>query len=70
MFASLARALFGTANDRSLKAFQRRVPEINALEPQVQALDDAALSAKTAEFRARIAAGATLDSLLPEAFAV
>lgn len=46
MFASLARALFGTANDRSLKAFQRRVPEINALEPGVAALDDAALAHK------------------------
>ncbi|MBB2156702.1 preprotein translocase subunit SecA [Gluconacetobacter diazotrophicus] len=70
MFASLARALFGTANDRSLKAFQRRVPEINALEPQVRALDDAALAAKTLEFRQRVAAGTTLDALLPEAFAV
>ncbi|GBQ27284.1 preprotein translocase subunit SecA [Gluconacetobacter azotocaptans] len=70
MFASLARALFGTANDRSLKAFQRRVPEINALEAQVRALDDGALAAKTGEFRDRIAGGASLDSLMPEAFAV
>ncbi|NHN91984.1 preprotein translocase subunit SecA [Acetobacter sicerae] len=70
MFASLARALFGTANDRSLKAFQRRVPEINALEPDVAALDDAALAHKTVEFRERLAQGETLDGLLPEAFAV
>lgn len=70
MLASFVRALFGTANDRTLKMFQRRVPEINALEPQMQALDDAALSAKTVEFRDRLAKGATLDSLLPEAFAV
>ena len=70
MFASLARSLFGSANDRSLRAHQRRVPEINALEPQVQALDDAALAARTPEFRARLAGGASLDSLLPEAFAV
>ncbi|WP_291362572.1 preprotein translocase subunit SecA [Acetobacter sp. UBA5411] len=70
MFASLARALFGTANDRSLKAFQRRVPEINALEPSVAALDDAALAHKTVEFRERLAQGETLDGLLPEAFAV
>ncbi|BCI67851.1 preprotein translocase subunit SecA [Acetobacter aceti] len=70
MFASLARALFGTANDRSLKAFQRRVPEINALEPGVAALDDAALAHKTVEFRERLAQGETLDGLLPEAFAV
>ncbi len=75
MFASLARAVFGSANDRSLKGYQRRVPQINALEPAMQALDDAALAGKTAEFRARLAGqggagGETLDALLPEAFAV
>ncbi|MFT8518834.1 preprotein translocase subunit SecA [Acetobacter syzygii] len=70
MLSRFVRALFGTANDRTLKAFQRRVSEINALEPQIQALDDAALAAKTLEFRDRLAKGATLDDLLPEAFAV
>ncbi|MFT9207796.1 preprotein translocase subunit SecA [Acetobacter orientalis] len=70
MLASFVRALFGTANDRTLKMFQRRVPEINALEPQMQALDDAALAGKTLEFRERLAQGATLDQLMPEAFAV
>jgi preprotein translocase subunit SecA len=70
MFASLARAVFGTTNDRSLKAYRKRVPKINALEPAVQALEDAALRAKTDEFRARLRDGATLDELLPEAFAV
>ncbi|CEF53829.1 preprotein translocase subunit SecA [Acetobacter ghanensis] len=70
MLSRFVRALFGTANDRTLKAFQRRVSEINALEPQMQALDDAALAAKTVEFRDRLAKGATLDDLLPEAFAV
>ncbi len=70
MFAVLARAVFGTANDRSLKAYQRRVPQINALEPAIEALSDDALRAKTGEFRERLAAGATLDELLPEAFAV
>ena len=70
MFASLARSLFGNANDRSLKGYQRRVPEINALEPAMQALTDEALQAKTAEFRQRLADGATMDQLLPEAFAV
>jgi preprotein translocase subunit SecA len=69
MFASLARALFGTANDRSLKAYQKRVPQINALEPAMQAMSDDALRGQTAVFRARLAAGETLDSLLPEAFA-
>jgi len=70
MFASLARTIFGSANDRSLKAYQRRVPEINALEPAMHALGDEALRAKTAEFRERLAAGEALDALLPEAFAV
>ena len=70
MFAAIARAVFGTANDRSLKGYQRRVPQINALEPAMEALSDEALHAKTAEFRERLAGGATLDDLLPEAFAV
>jgi len=70
MFASIARAIFGTSNDRSLKAYQRRVPQINALEPALETLSDEALRAKTAEFRERLAGGATLDDLLPEAFAV
>jgi len=70
MFASLARAVFGTSNERALKGYQRRVPSINALEPAIQALDDDALRAKTDEFRQRLAGGATLDELLPEAFAV
>ncbi|MGE0226460.1 MAG: preprotein translocase subunit SecA [Acetobacteraceae bacterium] len=70
MFAKIARAVFGSANDRSLKAYQRRVPAINALEPSMQALSDEALRAKTDEFRERLAQGATLDDLLPEAFAV
>ena len=70
MFSSLARAVFGTANDRSLKGYQRRVPQVNAFEPAMQALSDEGLRDKTAEFRARLAEGATLDHLLPEAFAV
>jgi len=70
MFAAIARAVFGTANDRSLKGYQRRVPQINALEPAMEALSDEALSGKTADFRERLAGGATLDDLLPEAFAV
>ena len=70
MLASIARAIFGSANDRSLKGYQRRVPAINALEDGMSALSDEALAAKTAEFRARLADGATLDDLLPEAFAV
>jgi preprotein translocase subunit SecA len=70
MFATIARAVFGTANDRSLKGYQRRVPQINDLESAVEALSDEALRAKTALFRERLADGATLDELLAEAFAV
>src|SRR6202041_2228280 len=70
MFAAIARAVFGTSNDRSLKAYQRRVPQINSLEPAMEALSDEALRTKTAEFRNRLAEGATLDDILPEAFAV
>ncbi|MDB5403968.1 MAG: secA [Rhodopila sp.] len=69
MLAAIARAIFGSSNDRSLKGYQRRVPAINALEDGMKALSDEALAAKTAEFRARLADGATLDDLLPEAFA-
>ncbi len=70
MFSSLARAVFGSSNDRALKGFKRRVAAINALEPQLAALDDAALTAKTAEFKTRLAQGESLDDLLDEAFAV
>jgi preprotein translocase subunit SecA len=70
MLAALARAVFGTANERALKAYQRGVPQINALEPAIAALSDAELAGKTPAFRERLAAGATLDEILPEAFAV
>jgi preprotein translocase subunit SecA len=70
MFANFARNLFGTTNDRQLRGLQRLVPQVNAFEPAMQALDDAALAAKTVAFRARLADGASLDSLMPEAFAV
>ncbi|MDO8415741.1 MAG: preprotein translocase subunit SecA [Agitococcus sp.] len=70
MFARLMSGIFGTKNERELKRMQKVVVAINALEPSVQALDDAALAAKTEEFRTRFAKGETLDQLLPEAFAV
>jgi preprotein translocase subunit SecA len=70
MLTRLARAILGTSNDRMLKAYRKRVPAIAALEPAMQALSDEALRAKTAEFRDRLAKGASLDDLLPEAFAV
>ena len=62
--------LGGTAVERIMRQMQPTVAAINALEPQMMALSDAALSAKTAEFKNRLAEGETLDDLLPEAFAV
>ncbi|HZH46525.1 MAG TPA: preprotein translocase subunit SecA [Roseococcus sp.] len=70
MFARLARALFGSQNDRALKRHQTRVAAIAAFEPALAALSDEALRGKTAEFRERLAKGETLDDLLEEAFAV
>ena len=70
MLNSLLTSIFGSRNERLLKQYGAIVKKINALEPQMQALDDAALQARTAEFRARIDKGETLDKLLPEAFAV
>lgn len=65
----LTRKMFGTANDRKLKSFAGRVEAINALEPEVRALDDDALRARTQAFRAEIAAGKSVDDLLVPAFA-
>ncbi|MFN6956836.1 MAG: preprotein translocase subunit SecA, partial [Acetobacteraceae bacterium] len=69
MFARLARALFGTSNDRLLKRYRSVVPQINALEPQMAALSDEALRGQTDKLKARLAAGESLDDILPEAFA-
>jgi preprotein translocase subunit SecA len=62
--------LFGSRNERLLKQYSHNVSAINALEPEIAALSDAALAGKTEELRKRYADGATLDELLPEAFAV
>ncbi len=62
--------IFGSRNDRLLKTYRKTVDRINALEPQLEALSDEALRAKTQEFRDRVAAGEALDAILPEAFAV
>ncbi|MCU0755409.1 MAG: preprotein translocase subunit SecA [Xanthomonadales bacterium] len=69
MLQAFLTKLFGSRNDRQVKQMMRSVAAINALEPQIQALDDEALKAKTVEFRERLAQGQTLDQLLPEAFA-
>ncbi len=66
---SITRAVFGTPNDRKIKATRPLVERINALEPEFEALDDAGLKARTEEFRKRIEGGESLDDLLPEAFA-
>lgn len=70
MLTNIAKKIFGSRNDRLLKQYRKTVAKINAMEKDMQALDDAALQAKTAEFKQKIADGSTLDSLLPEAFAV
>ena len=67
---SLLRKLFGSRNDRLLKQYRKQVAQINALESEYEALDDQSLQAKTDEFRQRLADGKSLNSLLPEAFAV
>ncbi len=70
MFAPLLRKLFGSKNEREVKRMQKAVLAINALEERMIALSDEQLTAKTAEFKERLAKGETLDQLLPEAFAV
>ncbi|MBK5964728.1 preprotein translocase subunit SecA [Thiocystis minor] len=70
MVTRLFKKIFGSRNDRLVKTLMKSVARINALEPEIAQLSDQALAAKTAEFRQRLAAGADLDSLLPEAFAV
>ncbi|HLS05316.1 MAG TPA: preprotein translocase subunit SecA [Wenzhouxiangella sp.] len=69
MLKSLITKIVGSRNERLLKSYSKDVEATNALEPEYQKLDDAALKAKTAEFRQRHAGGESLDALLPEAFA-
>ncbi|KZL16549.1 Protein translocase subunit SecA [Pseudovibrio axinellae] len=67
---ALARKIFGSANDRRIKTIRPKVDTINALEPEMEALTDEQLRAKTDEFREQLANGAKLDDLLVPAFAV
>ncbi len=67
---SLLKKIIGSRNDRLLKQYRKQVVQINALEPSMAGLSDEELKAKTNEFRQRLADGKSLDSLLPEAFAV
>ena len=69
MVLNLVTRAFGTANDRYLKRLNKDVEAINALEPELEALDDAALRTRTDSFRDRLAAGETIDNILVEAFA-
>ena len=69
MISTLLTKIIGSRNDRTLKALRKIVKQINAMEPQFEALSDAELQAKTAEYRQRLEQGETLEQLLPEAFA-
>ena len=70
MITTLLQKVFGSRNERLVKKYAVVVRSINALEPQMQALSDPELAAKTTEFKQRFGNGETLDQLLPEAFAV
>ena len=69
MLNSIMKAVFGSSNDRYVKSLGKIVNQINALEPQLQALSDDELAAQTDKFRTQLADGKTLDDILPEAFA-
>ncbi len=68
--SKIGQAIFGTKNQRELKKIQPLVDKINALEPEITALDDSALQQKTTDLKTAYASGQTLDDLLPEAFAI
>jgi preprotein translocase subunit SecA len=69
MFGGIAKAIFGSSNDRYVKSIMKIVDKINALEGDIAAMDDDSLKGQTQIFRDRLAAGETLDDILPEAFA-
>jgi preprotein translocase subunit SecA len=69
MIGSLARKIFGSANDRRVRAYYPKVEAINALEPELEALSNEQLRARTEDFRKQVADGASLDDLLVPAFA-
>jgi preprotein translocase subunit SecA len=69
MLGTLAKAIFGSSNDRYVKSLDKIVKQIASYEPQLQAMSDAELQAATPRFRAMLAEGKTLDDILPQAFA-
>jgi len=70
MFDAILAKIFGTKNERQVKAMRPLVATMNAFEPAIQQLSDTDLARKTAEFKEKLAQGAPLDDILPEAFAV
>ncbi|MEM9972084.1 MAG: preprotein translocase subunit SecA, partial [Pseudomonadota bacterium] len=68
-FGTIAKKVFGTSNDRQVRATRSLVDQINALESEFAARDDAGLIAKTEELKGRVASGESLEDILPEAFA-
>src|SRR6267143_1205195 len=70
MIDAVLAKIFGTQNERDVKALRPRIVAINALEPEIEQLSDIDLAAKTIEFKEKLAQGATLDDVLFEAFAV
>lgn len=70
MLIKLLTKVFGSRNDRTLRRMRKAVIVINGMEPEMEKLSDDELKAKTGEFRERLEKGATLESLIPEAFAV
>lgn len=70
MLIKLLTKVFGSRNERTLRRMRKVVNVINAMEPEMEKLSDDELKAKTAEFRARLEKGASVESLIPEAFAV
>jgi preprotein translocase subunit SecA len=69
MIWKLLTDIFGSKNEREVKRLQPIVEAINQVEPRIQAMSDAQLKAQTAIFKEKLAQGAALDDLLPEAFA-
>ena len=70
MFSDLLTKIFGSRNDRLIKQYRRQCAAVGKFEPALKALSDEELKAKTQEFRDRLAKGETLESIMPEAFAV
>ena len=69
MIGAVARKLFGSSNDRRIRSYRPRIDDINALEPELEALSDEALRARTEEFKKLLAEGQALDGILVPAFA-